>query len=291
MTNQILRKFNKKAFSVVEVAVMIVFVGIVVASITKGKGLINATNSIFAQIATSNSVVGDMEGVALWVETVSNDSFDPVPSDGGSIGQWKDLHPNNPSASTFTVSHGSPTYRASGINGRPAIEFDGNDGFMTAHSSALALIGDMTFFVVFSVDSTSRPGSVFVSKTVGNSSRPYDFNVYNNYLNFWVGNGVTETRPIFTTNSVSQADTGYIFSFTKHPTTATLHINGTLFDTKSWTQTGADGATPLYIGIRGAINAVGMDGKIGEIIMFNRALTDEEREDVDDYLKAKWGIS
>ena len=45
------------------------------------------------------------------------------------------------------------------------------------------------------------------------------------------------------------------------------------------------------MGVRGANNSVYMDGKIGEMIIYDRDLTDEERGIVTDYLKEKWGIS
>lgn len=286
-------KTNKKsAFTLVELSTVLLVIGALIGFVASASYVLDKTKLIVEKVSDLryNSVV-DKDNLALWMDATSEDAFDAIPGNGDPVIQWKDINPKNSSPGIFTVHIGSPTYRTDGINGKPAIEFDGNDGLVMPHSSELALIGDMTFFAVFSVDSVSRPGSVIVSKTLGSSSRPYDFNVYTNFMNFWVGNGVTETRPMFTTNYISQAGAGYIVAFTKKPSEATVHINGILHDTKSWSQTGADAGTPLYIGVRGANNSVYMDGKIGEVIMFNRAVTDKERGEITDYLKEKWDIS
>ena len=66
----------------------------------------------------------------------------------------------------------------------------------------------------------------------------------------------------------------------------------------SYTQSmgGAYGSTlsPLLIGIRddnnnGGYNS-GFIGKMGEIILFSRSLSDDERKDIEKYLGKKWAI-
>jgi len=68
--------------------------------------------------------------------------------------------------------------------------------------------------------------------------------------------------------------------------TSSLWKNGTLV------KTGTGGVTApagLTIGYQGTSEF--SDGDIGEIIAYNRALSDAERVVVENYLKTKWGIS
>ena len=73
--------------------------------------------------------------------------------------------------------------------------------------------------------------------------------------------------------------------------------NGTLYSNKVAGTATATGAAKnigiLNIGSynSGSTRAHYLDGDIGEIIIFNRALKNEERKAVEDYLAKKWGIN
>lgn len=295
--NMFFKKRDKKrkvGFSTVELAAVVTVGAIVLVGIIGAKSMITATNTILARIAGDNSVVGEIEDLALWMDAVSNDAFDVVPSDGASVTQWKDINPRNPSPNIFTANPNPPTYVEDGINGRPAIHFDAiNEALRAPHSTSLSIIGDLTYFAVQSRDSLDGVGRVTISKW-GNGG-PYPYFITSNasggtanvrYSRF---DGSSAPDAAFASNIILQANTGYIINVIQSGTNAKLYRDGQLISDVTYSIVAGDNNHNVTIGNRND-GIAPLNGEIGEIIMFNRAINETEREAVTDYLKAKWGI-
>ena len=70
-----------------------------------------------------------VSGLQMWFDASSSvykDSGSTLASDGETVQQWNDMSGNSKNA-TQSASGSRPTYRADSLNGRPALDFDGND--------------------------------------------------------------------------------------------------------------------------------------------------------------------
>lgn len=177
-----------------------------------------------------------------------------------------------------------PTYIESDTNGFPALDFDGSDDTMTL-TSTLALSGEFTRFVVSSRDGTETrfylghasgdslegqvsPGNFALRVVTGGSSdtgQPYPVNVSSNS---------SDPVAVGITRDSSNLVDAYLNS-----KTSTSMFGGAA-------KAGTENVTT--IGSRGG--GFDWDGKIYEILVYNRKLTDFEIESVLDYLNSKFNL-
>ena len=67
---------NKKllAFSLIELSIVVLIIGILIAGVTQGSRLIRQSKIKTAQNQTTNSPVNSITGLNLWLETTLDDS-------------------------------------------------------------------------------------------------------------------------------------------------------------------------------------------------------------------------
>lgn len=150
----------KSAFSLVEIAMVILIIGILIAGISSGVDLYDDYKLKIAQNLTKNSRVGRIENLELWLETTSENSLatgtssftdKANPIDQDAIGRWNDISPNIlptlRNNATQTTLANQPKYIRKSINGLPALLFDGsNDSF--SFNGNFLVGSDYTIFVV-----------------------------------------------------------------------------------------------------------------------------------------------
>ena len=154
----------KLAFSLIEISVVILIIGILIAGISQGIDLFADYRFIVAKNLTKNSRVGRIDDLEIWLETTSDESFatgtgpyvnlSSDPADGAKIGLWRDINPKLIPANRFNIfrndiEDNQPTYKKIGINSVPALKFDNTDSFNTySHSSRLNTSKFTTFLVM-----------------------------------------------------------------------------------------------------------------------------------------------
>ena len=128
-----MRKRNFKAFSLIELSIVILIIGILVAGVTQSSRLLKQMRLATIKNLTLNSPVSSIKDLAVWLESTMDQSFlDSEENTGNTISVWNDL---NPQASTkynaiSPSTSESPTYLSDGINGLPAISADGSNDSM-----------------------------------------------------------------------------------------------------------------------------------------------------------------
>ena len=127
------QKINK-AFSLIELSIVILIVGILVAGVTQSSRLISRMKLFSAQSATISSDVASIPNLTMWLETsldnsITNSAGSLQLDDNNSISSWNDINPQSSNKINVTQTNASiqPTYKANGINGFPSINFNGSN--------------------------------------------------------------------------------------------------------------------------------------------------------------------
>ncbi len=291
-------KNHKLAFSLIEVSVVILIIGILIAGISQGIDLYADYRFITAKNLTKNSRVGRIEDLELWLETTSDESFatgtDPYvnlasdPADGAKIGLWRDINPKLISANRFNIFRNNvldnqPTYTKIGINSVPALKFDNTDSFNTySYSSRLNTLKFTTFLVMnhdnlgggpFNFVLYSRVGltgySLLVQKLTNNIQS----------LNYMLGSGGGWQG---SSAVIKSSEVPIIVTFVFDGINSKLYRNGVEYSTSFSGSYVVNGSAQTYLAPR---------GYLGEFIYFSRNLDDKERGDIEKYLSKKWAIN
>ena len=138
---------NLKAFSLIELSVVVLIVGVLIVAAIESSRLIYKSKIKGARNLTTNSRVNNQEGLVFWYETSFTTSFtEDKMTDGSVVEQWNDHNPQSPTklnafagqesdSSIFTFNPASlavsgttsgPTYIKKGINGLPTLRFSNN---------------------------------------------------------------------------------------------------------------------------------------------------------------------
>ena len=279
----------KKAFSLVELSIVILIIGIIAAGITQGSRLIRQSYLKTAQNLTQSSPVSSIEDLRLWYETSMETSFLSTESeDTRSISVWNDINPqgvtkNNAAGTTTT----RPTYRENTINRLPAIRFDGTDDFMTFDGTILANTNYTIFVVEQRRDDGGGNPSYFFAGTNGITNnnlhigyRDTDTITHAHYLNDLDYNISAYTIPIPRIHT---------FMFSTSAGKKYWMNGGVNPDASNASQTTA---LESYVGAAlGRYSPTYYNGDIAEVIIFTRALKIEERQSVENYLSKKYAIT
>jgi hypothetical protein len=244
----------------------------------------------------------DVPGLGLywWLKA------DAVTLNGATVSSWNDSGPNNWPATQATVAN-QPTYVASNsaANNKPTISFNGTTNILATANNAVPLTGyaDLTIFAVAAGSSATA--------TIGG---PNNHGGDDHTMLRFIENGGAWGNGLF--NIVQQGVNVWYAAGTNHPnsaynrtaTAAWMVYDNTRDQTgaglETWRINGATVATnPSFAGAPGSATILNENGgvnigawaggscwagDIAEIIIYNRALSDSERQAVEAYLTAKY---
>jgi hypothetical protein len=224
----------------------------------------------------------DIAGLQAWYDTTSDDY---LTLDGSAITQFLDRSGNGNDSNVQGTASARPTRTASQINGLQAAVFDGGD--VLELPSALYSISndDNTIFLVSQQATDSGNQERVYSMTEGGSGRHY----------FQYGTAAGTVRWASNTTGAQTIDTGNtntdfnIIRGFRDGTTQGLSINGATATTDSQgaNEPDIDGAV---IGAQTTALANPFIGSIAEILIYDRALTSTEIDNIENYLSAKYNI-
>ena len=229
-----------------------------------------------AVYSNSNRNVGSPTSTATIVPTGSiSGSVTTATALSNSVIGWADQSGNGRNV----VSDGeNPGYNLSAINSKPAIEFFssaliGSIGFNFASNN--------TLFIVF------KARSVTAGALWGQGNGEFISAVTNGYTQISNSN----VSAIVSSNVASSINTPYLFSSRNSSSNFQLYLNGNSTGTATYNSfSGA--STNQYIGAdynNGSYEYF-YNGYISEIIVYNRAITTTERQQVEAYLMGKYAI-
>lgn len=217
-------------------------------------------------------------GLALWLDAADDTAFSY--SSGTSVSQWRDKSSNNFHASQGTVA--SQPSRSTAQNSRKTVNFDGTNDTVTIPN--FTCNSEMSIFVV----SNCGTSLLIEHSTDANSNQGFYFYGGGNgmiYITRATGSIIFNSNWLSGGYSIASAanSTGLDLLTYKNGTQQTIITDGRSSLTNSYI------TNTLYIGSRGA-NSLWSSGPIAEIIIYNRKVTNAERNLIHTYLGQKWGI-
>jgi prepilin-type N-terminal cleavage/methylation domain-containing protein len=296
----IFKKNFNKAFSLIELSIVVLIIGILIAGVTQGSRLVGQSRVTVAKNLTQASAVASMPNMVAWFETTSDSSVTSAtngtaPENGDLVSSWNDINLQSGNKVIVSSTGGPrPTYVASGINNLPALKFSGgqylfsslgaggniplnagatsftfvavwqsyanNVGVILEQNSTTSIIGKRAGIITLN---TSTYGFVGENNDFFNVA-PYIVNkIYASIITVGItGSGVS---------TVKIYDNVSTYTGTISPTTG---ISNSLF----------------YIGAKASNKLEQFNGLISEIIIFERTLKPTEVADVKSYLAKKYGI-
>jgi len=278
----------RRAFSLIELSIVILIIGILIAGVTQGTRLVREMQLATARTQTNSAPVLSINDILMWVETTSTASFiDTEASDGATVSNWYDINQgsvtkNNP---TQASSGNRPTYILSCMNSLPCLRFDGAHSYFTFDGTVLA----GTDFTVIVVE--RRRSNVANNYFIGGTNEAQNsllvlgyrddthitFAQYLNDIDIVVPAYSSPTPKIHVFTHSSKVGKNY-------------YSNGVQMMTNSGATTGLSSFINARIGYYGNFPPVLFNGDLVEIIMFRKALKNEERRSIESYLGKKWNI-
>jgi prepilin-type N-terminal cleavage/methylation domain-containing protein len=289
LQNQVDQKF--KAFTLLELAIVMVLIGLIIAGVTKGGHVVTASRLASARSITAKSNVANIKGLIAWYETSSKNSLrNSQITNLANVSDWFDVSPgsiiNQRNRLTKTAS-ANLIYDADAINRIPSLEFKNNDRISIANFYQ-GPINRATICAVFRpYFNPSTATAIIVDSAPGQAS--FYMAIKNNALNLNAGvdgNTLTTSNPASFINGKDYVVCGYFNS-----SSSSAYVNNAItMAGGSNINSGTNSLNGLTIGASNTGTA-GFTGLISEIIIYNRPLKLQERKDVMLYLGKKYQVN
>jgi hypothetical protein len=236
-----------------------------------------ATQRILVSLGATLPVLGALAAPPADAAIITRwDANNLALSNGTAVGSWS----SNAGAFTLTASGtNQPTYQSVGMNGRPSVRYDGTDDVMKAGAAVnnaktvvvvtTAATGSASLSTLISTGGDSRnvriDGTTDFYRSEGHNGDNNDF--------YRVDAAVTGNDGVYVNNVLSGG-------FTRDVGHVVLSESDT-----------ANSYTDFWVG--SASTALGRywKGDVGEIIVFDNALTADERAGVARNLSVKWNFA
>ena len=292
-----MKNFHKKAFSLVELSMVILIIGILIAGVSRGIDLYQDMRLATARSLTQNSRVNRIEDLTMWFESTSEQSFEkPNPNDGDRIALWKNINfkLSNRIDVVQSTQDSKPYYVRNAINGNPALRFD-NTQFLTASNVKISEIVSSDQATVFMVQNNFSGDDT--TSTFGWNNGNYRFQSHaQEGGKVLIDYGRDSNPNLMRTATPALTDflnQNKIITFVKNGPNVKIKINSAIMANSSNSDNSIDTSlsADFSIGRYPPANySYCFRGYIGEFIVFKKALTDAEIKDIEKYLSKKWSI-
>lgn len=300
-------KKSQSAFSLIEVAIVLVVISILIIGSIKGSELIQKSKISKAQSLTQLSPVKDLKDLTLWLESVSSFSFNKAEAEDyngltateqnygkGSISKWYDLSPKNVTRrnATNTTLSSRPKYYFDCINRVPCLYFSGSQ-FLDISNLISHSLSDYTIFIV-DARSESSLMPILGSDSNGLLNKSIEIGYLNSNTIYW-SQGDSSQQKEFHSEVLANNNTNlHLFiNATNKSSNSNIqyYLNGLSLTTSNPGVTvnfsNTNLSSILQIGKSGSSFYKGF---IGEVIIIPYAISKNERIAITHYLKKKWDI-
>ncbi len=294
-----MKKF-KKAFSLIELSIVLLIIGILIAGVTQSSRLIRQMKISSARSLTESSSVTSIKGLILWLETTGEKAFSVELEDATLMpenSRWLDRNLQSSIKADAAIEDGAPQYVEECINSLPCLYFDDVAETSLTITERLGRVTGLSIFVILKTSATlqeSGQGAIIAS-ALTHSEENSSFRVIQKNQQFMYGFFTDEEQedssgPEITGNSVYMLQ--YLDDSLNRAKGYQYDLSGGLTAFENENNHGVQKIKNLDQGIDiGSQNGEDyFKGSIAEIIVYDRYLKEEERLAVQSYLAKKWGF-
>ncbi len=272
---------NFRAFSLIELSLVILVIGVLIVGITASSILIKKSRITNAQRLSENSPIAGIRATSLWLETSLDSSFVSQIDDNSSIGSnsWNDR--SSSKISLTIAGSGADVVYANTINYIPGIKFS-NGKYLTFDGSFL----NNTDYTISILEKRLATGTNYFlgdsSNSDANESILLGYSLDNQIVHSQ-GDSNSYNSSVSTYNQ--SKDYPRVFTFTHSTSDGNkTYINGYLAASDSNRTNHLTNISTIALG-------KGYQGEIGEIAIFTKKLKNSERKDVEEYLAKKFNAN
>ncbi len=237
----------------------------------------NATQIVF----TENMSASDLPqtGLTLWLKGDEGVTQDP----NGYVSSWADSSINGNDV-TQPIASARPQWVNGAVNGKPALRFDGVASFMSAGNKPALNFNNMSIFAVVAFHDPSAVQAI-VSKDEGGGP-------VNKWI-YWYLSGTMDLHEqpgyihSYSTAFTPGANIFHLLEFIKADSLYSHYLDGGALGSVNTSATMPVPNSDLRIGQAEGNNF--LNGDIAEILIYNQALSDSDRQTIETYIANKYG--
>jgi hypothetical protein len=228
-------------------------------------------------------------GLVLWLKADAG----VTTNTDGTLANWADQSGYTNDASTDPNGAAAPSLIIDTNIGKPVVAFNPNGAPMcldVADAPSVELVSDMSLFyaVEFTNFEDTTLDQTIVAKTFGNEPYPFDYYVNISYAELLRGDangnsGIDSSSPL-------PAGQYFIGGATVLSSVVAHYLNYSANGAGTFGYGSEDGGTPLKVGSRDDFGTQ-LAGNLGEVLLYNRALTGSDLQVANTYLAGKFGIA
>lgn len=322
-----IKKFSRKAYSMIEMSLLILIMGILFGGAYQGFNIYYETHLASARTLTQNSIVSRVKNLGFWYEATHEDSLEKIENyEGKNISMWLDRNgqqlikinaygaqnidkakfnydPNN------IFDNTGPIYYANSIGGLPSLNFKNTNlssKFLVVDPIFKYYKEDITIFVVVRFKNFNNNAVIFDRVCLKNSGEvTYDENLAVDsckpfisarvnvlgYPNLLIQSGEESSLKSTSNTSFSMKNgVPYILTFERiFNQSISLYQNGNLVSSTP-ENLGEINFPPIKIGRGATYRNVDSDFDLSEFIMIYGKLKKEHKMEIESYLSKKYSI-
>lgn len=227
----------------------------------------------------------DIGGCCLWLDGADGSTVTGTTT----MTAWRDKSGNGYTATSFSNSVAAPSWVTNAPLVGNAVQYSAGNGSVITN---FVLAQTMSIFeVCYSINQSSY--GTFIEHGVNENTNPGFYFYMGGGNNFAINTGSGQVPVNYgnvTVSNVWQMTTG-INPDPANSSTMAYYVNGALVASGA-TQSGTTPITAnLYINGRGGANSISSNSYLGELIIYDTALTASQRQQVEGYLAQKWGLT
>ena len=294
---------KNSAFSLIELSIVILIIGILVAGVTQSSRLVAQMRLASAQSITRSADISSIRDMVFWAETslensITNSAGSLQIEDGNSISSWNDINPQISAKINVTqaTTANQPTYKALGINGLPSLSFNGSSQILLNTSTTPLPASDKNYslIIVWRTNSINTAQIIISQSTLASSANTLAATFISYNLCGFAGNYNDYFNP-----APISINTDYISIITVNNTLADNNISVYINSNTPSSGTSTSGSANLNLGaqrfsvgarISNSSTMQYFNGLISEAIIFDRTLKADEVKSINAYLGKKYGI-
>ncbi len=309
-----MKKSKISAFSLIELSIVILVIGLLIAGVATGSKLIRDSRLKTARAFSQSSVVSGLDGLVFWLDataenTITNSSNSYKISDQDRIKTIKSNHQGSKNVVfSEASSNAGPKYILKGPNQLPTMYFNGAINTLSGDCLKIPFSNyldprQFTMFIVFQgLESQTGGGGTLYSNNIGSST---DTGFYVSYMasgGRWMSLYFGSIEPLGLLNISSKSRRPLLFSMYSANTPNRSgpasnvfinSINSYMESETPYLANSGGGSGIISLGCNISASSFTVDyfnGYISEVILLDRALSDEDRKEVEVYLMKKYNI-